>query len=320
MKEIKYFLLAILVAFAVTGCGSETNSDSNTEQNGDYDYDPESDDDGSELGGNGSGKSLSTWAGHSVRTESGAGGKWVASIAFGEEVTLLGETETDEKSKREYTKLRLSDGKEGWARADFIAKDASLAAVSADAQIYKRPSISNITDEMVAAGTVVVLTGKKDEFSEFIAQNDAANKRKSGWLLGEKAITTEESDVAAALMLSKALAEKLPSKRKEKLQQVVDMYSSSIFAKTAENALDAADASTKLAEDELMVVGENVNVRSEPDVKQENKIFQLNTGDVCKILKRGDMDEIGGKLDYWYNISNNGKSGWIFGTFTSKAL
>ena len=164
------------------------------------------------------------------------------------------------------------------------------------------------------------MKGKKEEFSEFIAKNDAANKRKSGWLLGEKAITTSETDVAAALMLSKALAEKLPSKRKTKLQQVVDMYETSIFAETAKSALDETEAASNLAEDELMVTGDNVNVRSAPDVKQENKVFQLHAGDLCKILKRGDMDEIGGKLDYWYNISSDGQTGWIFGTFTSKAL
>lgn len=263
---------------------------------------------------------LSTWEGHSAKATPGNDGKWVASIAFGEEVELLNETETDEKSGKTYEKVKLLDDKEGWVRADFIAKGAQMAAVTGDAQIYKRPSISTITDDVITAGTIVVLKGKHDEFSEFIAKNDAANKRKEGWLLGEKALTTNEDDLAAAILLSKAMAEKSPEKRKEKLKQVTTQYPNSTFAKTAQAQLDAADVSANLSEDELMIQGESVNVRSAPDVKQDNKVFQLNTGDVCRILERGEMDEIGGKLDYWYKISAKGQSGWVFGTFTSKAL
>jgi uncharacterized protein YgiM (DUF1202 family) len=316
MKNVFLILCSLMLLFTFSACGGAANSGSDsadgTDQPDDQDDIPD-DVDRSNI-------ALSTWEGHSAKATPGNDGKWVASIAFGEELTLLNETETDEKSKKEYEKVKLLDGKEGWVRSDLIAKGGTLAAVGQDAQIYKRPGISNITDDMILTGTVVVLKGKKDDYSEFIARNDAANKRKEGWLLGEKALTTNQEDVSAAVLYSKAMNEKVPAKRQEKLKQVVNNYPESVFARTSQNALDAATASADLGEDQLMVTGDNVNVRSAPDVKQDNKVFQLGSGDICKIIERGEMDEIGGKLDYWYKISAKSQTGWIFGTFTSKAL
>lgn len=316
MKNLSLFLLCLIMVFAFASCGSDKKDGQDTDVENVDDADEDLDDDAETK----SNVALSTWEGHAAKESPANDGKWVATIAFGEELTLQSETETDSKSGKSFEKVKLLDGKEGWVRSDFIAKGAKMAAVTADAQIYKRPSISTITDEVITAGTIVVLKGKKDDFSEFIAKNDASNRRKEGWLLGEKALTTSEEDLAAAILLSKAMAEKAPQKRKEKLKQVADQYPNSVFAKTAQAGIEAVDASSNLAEDQLMITGDNVNVRSAPDVKQENKIFQLSSGEVCKILERGEMDEIGGKLDYWYKISAKGQSGWVFGTFTSKAL
>jgi uncharacterized protein YgiM (DUF1202 family) len=313
MKNLCLLLLGLLLMVSFTACASDKKTgDADETELEDESEDSDGDADAGSL-------TLSTWEGHSAKDSPGNDGKWVASIAFGEELTLLNETETDAKTNKSYEKVRLLDGKEGWVRADFVAKDASLQAVAQDAQIYKRPGISNISDDMVLTGTVVIVKGHKDDFAEFIARNDANNKRKEGWLLGEKALTSDETDVSAALLYSKAMNKKVPTKRQEKLKQVVTNYPNSVFAKTAQNALDAAAASEDLSEDQLMITGDNVNVRSGPTVKEENKVFQLAAGDICSILERGEMDEIGGKLDYWYKISAKGQSGWVFGTFTSKA-
>jgi uncharacterized protein YgiM (DUF1202 family) len=311
MKNLCLLLLTLLLMVSFTACASDKKTDEAEEA--DEEVNDNSDNEYK------TGVTMSTWEGHSAKDSPGGDGKWVASIAFGEELTLLNETETDAKTNKSYEKVRLLDGKEGWVRADFVAIDASLEAVVQDAQIYKRPGISNISDDMVLTGTVVIVKGHKDDFAEFIARNDANNKRKEGWLLGDKALTSDETDVSAALLYSKAMNEKVPTKRQDKLKQVVTNYPNSVFAKTAQNALDAAAASEDLSEDQLMITGDNVNVRSGPTVKEENKVFQLASGDICSILERGEMDEIGGKLDYWYKINYKGQSGWIFGTFTSKA-
>ena len=69
-----------------------------------------------------------------------------------------------------------------------------------------------------------------------------------------------------------------------------------------------------------MITGDNVNVRSAPNTDTGEKLFQVNSGDIVKILTKGDMDDIGG-LNYWYEIkTKDGQTGWLFGKFTSKAL
>lgn len=317
MKHIQLLFLSFVLAFSISACGDDaTNSGSD---GGEPDGAETVENDGSSASA-AANSAVSTWEGHSLKSESGSKGKWLASVSFGEKMTLLGEMEND--GKRDYEKVRLLDGKEGWIRGDLIAKGATMAAVKTDAQIYKRPSISNITDDVVAMGSLVVVKQKKEEFSEFIARNDAANKRKRGWVLGSNALTTNETDIAAAVMLGKAMAEKNPVKRKEKLDQFVNnsSFASSAFMAKAEALRAEADAGANLGEDELMVTGDNVNVRSAPDVDADNKVFQVHAGDICKIIKRGDMAEIGGTLDYWYNIRIDGQEGWVFGSLTSKAL
>ena len=131
---------------------------------------------------------LSTWEGQSVRTAPGSGGEWVATLPFGEKLELLGETQTDEKTKKSYAKVRLLDGKDGWVREDMIQAGGVLGAITETAQVYSRPGISNIKDETLEPTSLVVLTTKQDDFIEFTAQNKG-NTRSKGWMLGDRSYT-----------------------------------------------------------------------------------------------------------------------------------
>jgi len=69
-------------------------------------------------------------------------------------------------------------------------------------------------------------------------------------------------------------------------------------------------------ETQLTIQGTKVNMRSSPG-KQAPVIMQLNTGDVCTIVQKGTSEVIDGHNDYWYNVRCKGKTGWVFGAFTS---
>lgn len=314
MKRLEILFWACLVAVFLAACGGE----STTEETSDLPEVDETEEPSNDIADED--LALSIWEGHSVRTGMGAGGEWVATVTFGEKLELLGETGTDEKSKKEYTKVRLLDGKEGWVRSDMIHQGGTLAAITEEAQVYSRPGISNIKDEMLAPATLVVLIGKSEEFVEYTARNNGSNRSK-GWLLGDQSYTTDQDDIAVAIMLSKAMAEKVPAKKQEKLQAIANnsKYAESPFIRIVNEELKSAEVAEELSDDQLMITGDNVNVRSEPKLG-ENKLFQLSSGVVCTILERGLMEEVGGKSDYWYRVSADGKSGWVFGTFTSKAL
>lgn len=266
---------------------------------------------------------VSTWDGHSLRDTPGSKGKWMASVKFGESMELLGETE--ESGGKTYSKARLLDGKEGWVRKDLIHEGGKMGAMTKLAEVYLRPSISNISDKMTEYADLVVIKQVKDEFTEFIAKNDKSNNRVRGWVLGN-VITTDEIDLAVAVMISRAEGESNPKKRIELLNPIVSngRYDNSVFRGFAQEMIDASGEKAveleTLREDQLSVIGNNVNVRDQPNVDSSTKLFQMFDGEIATILEKGELDEIGGTTDYWYKVkSSNGNEGWVFGKFTNRA-
>lgn len=66
----------------------------------------------------------------------------------------------------------------------------------------------------------------------------------------------------------------------------------------------------------LVIIGTNVNLRVEPNLKAV-RIRQLKTNDTCEIIEKGKQETIDGTTDFWYKIKHKTKEGWIFGAFTS---
>ena len=132
---------------------------------------------------------------------------------------------------------------------------------------------------------------------------------------------SQDALIAVAVIISKAKREKVPEKRKELLKNIIDnsTYSSSAFYAMAEEMAQEPDPKD-LNENQLMITGNVVNVRSGQTIDEENVVFQVKAGDVCEIAEKGSMDEIKGNTDYWYKITKDGQTGWIFGSNTSKKL
>lgn len=318
MNFTKTLILSLLVLFFMAGCGDGENSD----DSGNADIE-NAEGDGGEGEAEADGPTAaSIWDGHSLRAEPDGKSKWLASVSFGEKLLLQDESKSDDKYT--YEKVELLDGKEGWVRDDLIHKGGKLGVVTKSAQVYARPSISNITDKTIDFGTLVVVKQEKEEFQEFIAKNDKANNRQRGWLLGASTVTTNETDIAVAVLLDKAKSESNRTKRKAMLETISanDSYKSSVFYDMAIEMYDGmGEAAAELGPDELMITGNNVNVRSLPATEGSEILFQLFDGDVVKIVKKGEMAEIGGNLDYWYEVMTmDGQKGWVYGKFTSKAL
>lgn len=314
MKKTLYFLLAVTMLFLWNGCGSETQTPADgTEANGEETTDETGPASRENI-------AVSVWEGQ-ILTD-GPAGKWMATIAFGEEMTLQGEEQVNEEKKKTFEKVALADGKIGWVRQDLIAKNAQLGAVIETAQLYKRPGVSNITDDKLEPGELVVVSQVQDQWTEVKGKNNSAHKRKEGWVLGEGLVTTDQIDLAVAVMITKAQAELNPLKRKEAFMAILDntSYANSKFMPLARQMADAANPAENLAPDEAMITGNVVNVRSSTEIIDTNKLFIVKAGDIVKIVEKGMMDEISGKADYWYKISYNGQEGWIFGSNTTRAI
>lgn len=66
--------------------------------------------------------------------------------------------------------------------------------------------------------------------------------------------------------------------------------------------------------DTAYIYGENVNVREKGSVKAK-KLFSLNKGVKVEILDKSAKRENVMNSGYWFQISVDGKKGWVFGAF-----
>jgi hypothetical protein len=75
-----------------------------------------------------------------------------------------------------------------------------------------------------------------------------------------------------------------------------------------------------LAQTELIVQGDVVNIRKSPSVQGE-VVTKAKRFDRLSILQKASQDVIGGVTDYWYRVqTSTGKVGYVFGNFTSLKL
>ena len=64
--------------------------------------------------------------------------------------------------------------------------------------------------------------------------------------------------------------------------------------------------------DAIVINGNNVRLRSEPDVTKQNILLQLNKGN--EVVHLDDKDVDGQK---WYKVCHDGQTGWVSGQFAS---
>ncbi len=146
-------------------------------------------------------------------------GNVFTSVDRGEKVIVLGDTTG-------WTKIKLSDDKEGWIKTDMIRTGVEKMAVMTEAvQVFLRPDISSrgaVVDTPYAMpGTIVWIYKEKDGFyeCEFL-------RNKKGWVkVGS--LSEDPADLEAAVLLEQA--RKYMKRDQRELangyyQQIVDKY------------------------------------------------------------------------------------------------
>lgn len=302
-------VLLILASFLVFSCGSDKKNDDSEET-------IESSNDNKKP------VAVCLWEKVGVRENPGIAkdNKYLATAIFGEKVELLGERKTIDSENREYIKVKLSDGTKGWVYSYLFAENATLAAFTKKSKIYQRPDMMTSTNKNFEEADLVAIIDNQDggKWKKVVGKK----KSKKGWVKDNSQLSMDETDLAVAVQLGRANSEKSPSKRKEKLKEILDSpdFESSAFYNFIKSKLEDDEIPDEDDENSLFVIGNKVNLRSNPSLNA-NVEFQLNDGDYCKILKKSSStQEIDGFVDYWYKISINGDEAWIFGYFTSKRL
>lgn len=290
-------LLTVLLALTAAGC----SSDSATAETGEE--------------AAAANKAICLWDKAGLRETPGNDGKFLTNVAFGESLTLTGKRQEAPAEKRTYLEVSTSDGKIGWISDYLVAEKATLGAAIAEASVYKRPDMATLTDDALKPGEVVAILEEKDGFVNIVGKQ----RQRKGWIKGTESLLTAPEDVTLALLYTRAMAgNNADAQRKqlEKLQANTD-FKSSMFMTIINDKVQTLAALPPLSEDELYIVGDRVNVRTEPKLDAA-VAFQLGDATVCAVVGQSEVMDINGTKDRWYQIEAEGKTGWVFGKFTSR--
>lgn len=250
------------------------------------------------------------------------GAKYLTTIYFGEQVKFLGEKETA-SDKKDYVKVELSDGQQGWVYEYLFTGKGKLGIIKEPLPIYKKPDVMDFLGNKFKRGDIiVVLNETKGKWNKIVG----LEKKNEGWIQENSTIVYDDLEIKLATLYNRAISEKSQAKRQEKLKLITDnpAFQNSKFIDIVQNAMtnngdeDFSELDEEISNDQLYITTEVLNVRSNPNSLDDNVIFQLEKGNICDILERGDFETIRENSSYWYRISHDGNEGWIFGYFTSK--
>ena len=209
------------------------------------------------------------WEKVSVRETPEEKGKWLTSVNLAEKIELLGEEKTDESGskKREYCKVKLMDGKEGWMIKDFIVAKSKPGVFVSDVEFYTRPDLLAKSSKSFKRMDIVAVSEVQDDWCKIKGKRSEGTWIDEGWVKTSD-ISYDEKDLAVSLYGKRALS--LPAeKRPEELRKIIDNddFSGSVFIadlKTEFDALTAIEVSDELIEEEMEDV-EDIEVEEASD-------------------------------------------------------
>ncbi len=240
MKKITIYLF-LIISFSAFSCKEKTS------QNG-------GDNEVTET------SAVCVWDRASLREEAGRKGKWMSAISLGEKLTFLKEEkEVEERNKQiKYVKVRLLDGKEGWIRADFVAIKAKAAVVLEQTSIYTRPDLSTISKNSFEQLDIIAVQSTQDDWTEVKGKRQAANWIETAWIKADN-LSYNEKDIAVALYIRRAMAEKVENEAKvnrlKEISSISDLRGSAFDSKIEDliNELSGDDEKETFDNDSNMV-------------------------------------------------------------------
>ncbi|MEJ0055310.1 MAG: SH3 domain-containing protein [Bacteroidota bacterium] len=169
-----------------------------------------------------------------IRDTPGESGKYLTTLYLSEQVTLIGDSAMATTSGKEYLyyKIQLEDGKQGWVRKDFIAKDVVPAVFTAATSINKRPDLASVTDKNFAAMDFVATRPAKDNWVEVTGIPTGEKWFIKGYVHADN-LTYDPTDVSFAALFKRASGMKDPEKGNAMMTQLranKDLQASQFYA------------------------------------------------------------------------------------------
>jgi hypothetical protein len=222
-KILLFVLLTVLFPFS---CGLGSGNEDGNEN-----------DSISEEGENGESLADATticiWSSVTVKETPEQKGKYKNTIYLGEKTQFLGKTQTDSSDKknvRDYIRIRLTDGTEGWVQANLMSIGGKPYAVKETTKLYKRPDILSVgKDEFEKMQFVIAIDGQ-EEWVKVKGKKKTDSWFKEGWVKLDR-LTEIEVDITVAILAERALSKETDEKKLEALKEITDNtdLSTSIF-------------------------------------------------------------------------------------------
>ncbi len=182
------------------------------------------------------------WSTVSLRETPGLKGKYKNTIYLGEKAVYLGETvtdSTDKKNARDFIKVKLTDGTEGWVQANMMAVDAKPFVLREKTKLYKRPDILSAGKDEFDVMQFVVILEEQGEWVKIKGKKRTDGWFKDGWIKMDK-LVGNEIDVTVAILTERALLKENNEKKLEALMEITSNtdFSSSIFINQVQSLVE----------------------------------------------------------------------------------
>jgi hypothetical protein len=167
--------------------------------------------------------------GSAVWAEASNKSKWLSSLAVGETAIFEGKPVIDEadEKKREYIKIKLSDGTKGWISTWSVVLGAYVGVIQESTKIYKRPDLLSESGKNFDTMNIVAVEEENGDWVRVTGEG----RVKSGWLQ-KSIIRKNKEDVITAVLLKKAINKKKGEMTQEEMETTVATlpYPNSYFA------------------------------------------------------------------------------------------
>lgn len=157
----------------------------------------------------------------SIRDTPGKKGKWLASMSIGEQITFTGEKVLDSVSKKDFSKVKLIDGKEGWTRSDFIVVGGKVGAMTEEAVVYKRPDLLTKTDKKYSPMDIIAVMTTQEDWIKVKGKRRTGKYVEESWIKSSN-ISESAVDIATAKYVTIALSKNDDTEKIKELREITN--------------------------------------------------------------------------------------------------